>query len=284
MEAFITHRARVAASLFLLVGLLSGCSSLMGTPDGDQVICPSMDLPANQQPFDTLARRQLQSLIDRNNDAFRTTAENPAFVRLNDHGDAWQGNVEQSSWACVLDKRTNLIWEVKTDTPSLRGQQWTYSWYEPALTGAHNYAGKANGGKCYSESYIKSSCDTQAYVAAVNAVKLCGHSDWRLPNNAELRTLLDRNENCPGECVDLQVFPNTAKGGYWTSSQFGEHICYAWGVDFELGDASGANKNTPLFVRLVRGKWHAPVDENASVDKNVPFDNSDHRSPLDAPL
>ncbi len=278
MGAFITRRARVVASLFLLAGLLSGCSSLMGTPDDKPVMCPSMDLPANQQPFDTLARRQLQSLIDRNINTPGTAAENQIFVRLNDHGDAWQGNDAAAPWACVRDKRTNLVWEVKTDDPSLRGQQWTYSWYEPASVGAQDYAGKANGGKCYSESYIKSACDTQAYVAAINAVGLCGYSDWRLPSNVELHTLLDRNENCPGTCIDLRAFPNTAKGGYWSSSQFGEYTCYAWGVDFELGDASGANKNTPLFVRLVRGKWNVPVDEKA------PAGDSNNSSPLDAPL
>ncbi len=94
---------------------------------------------------------------------------------------------------------------------------------------------------------------------AVNATRLCGHDDWRLPQAFELHSLLEPRKNCPGTCIDQGYFPNTASGGYWSSSPFDGFACHAWGIYFELGDASGANKNTPLHVRLVRGKWLIPA-------------------------
>lgn len=265
----ITRMARPTCMSLLATGL-SGCAYFTESVDEDQVHCPAVNLPHNHQPFDFTARKRLQRLIDRDSDANDGPAKGVTFIRLNEQGipltsrqaiydsEPWARDYSAVPWACVKDERTSLIWEVKKYDPSLRGRQWTYTWYEPALIGQHNYAGRANGGVCHEGS----ACDTEAYVAAVNATKLCGFDDWRLPSNVEFQTLLDRNKNCPGTCINQQFFPNTARGGYWSSSQFGSFMCYAWGVDFELGDVSGANKNTPLSVRLVRGKWRVPTDDS----------------------
>lgn len=262
MVEALAHRVRPVFLSLLAVGL-SGCA-LFTDPAGDeQAPCPTAKLPENRQPFDFVARKSLQKLVERNANSDKGDTDKNRFVRLGEQGTplsqqqakydsaAWARDDSKVPWACVKDNRTGLSWEVKRNDLSLQDRHWTYTWYDASLTDGREYAGQANGGKCLGGS----GCDTQAYVDAVNARGLCGHDDWRLPQAFELATLLDRRIDCPGSCIDQRYFPNTVKGGYWTSSPFDEFICYAWAVDFELGDTTGAHKNTPLHVRLVRGNW-----------------------------
>ncbi len=255
------------AGLALLMAGLSGCAGFTSAVDDEQARCPDVTPPDHPQPFDAAARRQLQRLTAHSADN-ETVPKNTAFIRLDEQGIALANPhpvYDREPWACVTDKRTALTWEVKTNDRSLRDTHWTYTWYAPSLAGAYGYAGKADGGNCLEDPSLENrlpdavSCDTQAYVDAVNATRLCGHDDWRLPQAFELHSLLEPGKNCPGTCIDQGYFPNTASGGYWSSSPFDGFACYAWGVDFELGGASGANKNTPLHVRLVRGKWLIPA-------------------------
>ncbi len=260
---WISRPLKPAISYALLTTVfLSGCTSLSGVNDGNLSKCPVTDLTKNHQPFDASARKVLEKLINSGTNIRKGLVDDTAFVRLRKQGTPLASQEEYNSapgakahstspWACVKDTRTDLIWEVKTNDQLLRDKHWTYTWYQPTLVDKADYAGRAHGGTCFEGN----GCDTQAYVAAVNAEKLCGYDDWRLPRIFELHTLLNATENCPGTCIDQRYFPNAAKGGYWSASPFEEFICYAWGVDFELGDASGAHKNTPLFIRLVRGKW-----------------------------
>jgi len=269
MDESLMHMAKATITYSLLAVVLSGCAYFTATED-DATRCQVGDLPNNRQPFDFSARKHLQRLIDRDSDSNEGPAKSAAFVRLDEQGvpltsqqaiydsEPWAKDYSTVPWACVRDNRTGLTWEVKTNDLSLRDMHWTYTWYESPQAGKDGYTGKANGGKCPEGS----TCDTQAYVAAINAEKLCGHDDWRLPHVFELHTLLNRTDNCPGTCIDPRYFPNTAKGGYWSSSSFEEFICYAWAVDFELGDASGAHKNTPLSIRLVRGKWLTSINNS----------------------
>ena len=238
----------------LAIALLSGCTSLSGVNDDNLTMCPVTDSAKNHQPFDASARKVLQKLILSSTNTSKGSMDDTALVRLSKQGTPLTGQHEDydsAPWACVKDTRTDLTWEVKTNDQSLGDKHWAYTWYEPALVDKTGYAGKAHGGTCFEDN----GCDTQAYIVAVNAEKLCGYDDWRLPRIFELHTLLNAKENCPGTCIDQRYFPNAAKGGYWSASPFEEFICYAWGVNFELGGASGAHKNTPLFIRLVRGKW-----------------------------
>lgn len=257
MDGFLTHKARPTILFFLLAMVLPGCASFTATKDDERVDCPATDPPGTHQPFDSAAQKRLQQLIGRG--ANRDTTENSAFVRLDEYGSPSRSrDYDAVPWACVKDLRTGLVWEVKSNDESLHDRRWSYTWHEPTQVGRRSYTGKPNGGKCLGGNI----CDTQAYVTAVNAEKLCGHNDWRLPRIFELHTLLNRKDNCPGTCIDPQYFPNAAKGGYWSSSPFKRYICYAWGVDFKLGSASGAYKNTPLFIRLVRGKWLTSISDS----------------------
>jgi hypothetical protein len=83
-----------------------------------------------------------------------------------------------TSYACVRDNKNALMWEVKTDDGGLRDKDWTYK----QGTGG-TIPGVAGSADNQCEGIA--SCDTTAYVAAVQATKLCGKSDWRLPTLAD---------------------------------------------------------------------------------------------------
>jgi hypothetical protein len=83
----------------------------------------------------------------------------------------------------------------------------------------------------------------------------CGpglHSDWRIPTNAELQTIL---APCPGggaPCID-PIFGPTAAAGYWSSTSNVAPLL-AWGVNFFVnGSTSAGDKTSFIYARAVRG-------------------------------
>jgi hypothetical protein len=81
--------------------------------------------------------------------------------------------VPTSTPSCVKDNITNLIWEVKTSS-GLQSSGHAYRW------------GSTTGGSSCGGSV--SPCNTDAYIAALNAANVCGETanDWRLPTRREL--------------------------------------------------------------------------------------------------
>jgi hypothetical protein len=79
-----------------------------------------------------------------------------------------------------------------------------------------------------------------------------GHTDWRLPNINELRSIVE--EQCYGPAINLAVFPNDPSSVVWSSSPYASYSNYAWIVYFHDGYA---NLNSPrdlnYAVRLVCG-------------------------------
>ena len=81
-------------------------------------------------------------------------------------------------------------------------------------------------------------------------LSLAGFSDWRLPNNDELKTILTESEGSAG-CFWKEGLKGKCSW-YWTSLSAAGDTGYAWCVDFRYGILSSYYKDDTLSVRCVR--------------------------------
>jgi len=155
-----------------------------------------------------------------------------------------------NDWACTYDRVTGLMWEVKTATPGVRYMYHTYTWYSTDASNNVGLEGVANGGSCA----ISGTCDTEGFASSVNAVGLCGHTDWRVPHVKELESLIDFGSTFPP--FDSTFFPNTVGSNYWSITPYTANTNYAWAVSFDLATSSYGSYNSARgnlqFIRLVR--------------------------------
>jgi hypothetical protein len=174
-------------------------------------------------------------------------ADDSAFVALDAKGKKTKPQAGARPHACVLDNASGLVWQVKTDDNGPHDKDWIYSWYDKTLEDKGVPVGYPDSGRCSA----KGRCDTQAYVADTNKRGLCGFRDWRLPTAAELEGLL--RPEAPGVKIDVQFFPNTPAGYFWTSDYVPTEVGGAMLVSFELSMSLLGNSASGGYVRLVRG-------------------------------
>jgi hypothetical protein len=164
------------------------------------------------------------------------------LIKISATGEALPSKAK--AWACVRDKVTGLMWEVKTNDRGLHDKDWRYSWYEPDASKNGGWVGLQNNGHCKA-----SRCDTHAYVRAVNKAGWCGHRDWRLPARRELTSIVNLNHRA----LDTAYFPNSPHFWYWSSSPVAHDSSAAWFVGFDDGHDDWGYKDDDYYVRLVRG-------------------------------
>ncbi len=159
--------------------------------------------------------------------------------------------VNPADWGCTRDNATGLMWEVKTAAGSgnSRDASWTYTWYDStAPVGARGVIGDT---LTCGNTLGGANCNTENYVAAINATGLCGHSDWRLPTPRELLSIVHRGR--VGPAIDPVYFPNTTTDRHWSSTTTAADADLAWNVGFNDGDVGLDDKINFVSVRLVRG-------------------------------
>lgn len=150
-----------------------------------------------------------------------------------------------TSWSCVKDNFTGLIWEVKT-TSGLHDWHKTFTNYDSTAAGQ---TGLGDGKP--TQAQIDSIANSVGFKNAVNTAGLCGASDWRLPTVLELMSIVDYGV-APGSAIDANWFPNTFADYYWSSSpNMGPG--HAWYVHFGAGVVSTYTRYNVMDVRLVRG-------------------------------
>jgi hypothetical protein len=153
-----------------------------------------------------------------------------------------------TDWACTRDNVTGLIWEVKT-TSGLRSQSHIYSWYSSNAATNAGDVGTVSGGTCFAVGR----CDTEKFVADVNAVGLCGAIDWRMPGVDDLVSITDIGRISPA--IDPSYFSNTPVSGFWSgqaSTYDAFNLSNAMLVNFDYGYTDFSVKSDAVHVRLVR--------------------------------
>ncbi len=89
-------------------------------------------------------------------------------------------------------------------------------------------------------------------VARLNAARLLGHADWRLPNRRELRSLVShqtRRPVLPRPHPFINVFPSW----YWSSTTAVISPAHAWYVDMGGGRLFYGGKDQSFLLWPVRG-------------------------------
>jgi len=117
-----------------------------------------------------------------------------------------------------------------------------------------------------------------------------GHSDWRLPNVAELETLIDIASAAESPS-DTFAFPGASPSAhYWTSTTYAAELppIHAWRVNITFGNVDTAEKTELHQVRLVRGggPWAAfdalaapPTPGNPTPGQPTPVPTLGHAAP-----
>lgn len=180
------------------------------------------------------------------------------FTKISNAGNALAANAAlgpaANDWACTRDNVTGLLWEVKTSNPSspgLRDVLNTYTWYN---TNAANNGGDAGStGNTTSCNGTLAACNTQDYVAAVNASNLCGRSDWRLPDYKDAFTIFNAQTlgNTTPAPFDPTYFLNRGTSMFTSNTLLQQpnsvFFLTAGGMDFT------SKTSVPRQVRLVAG-------------------------------
>ena len=172
-----------------------------------------------------------------------------SFTKLDSSGNELAASA--SSWSCVLDNVTGLIWEVKTDDGGLRDKDNKYEWGGITAIGRDHNDRQGN----YYDDWnpLVDAANTE------NGTGLCGYTDWRVPTLVELMSLSDyghimRNGHSNGPSLDERYFPNTSTSPYFSATPGvnDSSDSKAWIVQFSNTGTSVSNRHSAQYVRLVR--------------------------------
>jgi hypothetical protein len=162
---------------------------------------------------------------------------------------------------CITDKLTGLMWPKNGIIGFSNGADP----YTPLATPELNNTDATHSLVKWSSS--GSTNEVFAAIANLNnaTTKLCGYSDWRLPNKVELKSMINYGAANPATWLmygtgssgslacDGACFANVQANRYWSSSTFASNTSVAWVVNFSYGYVGASNKASVNYVWPVRG-------------------------------
>jgi hypothetical protein len=160
------------------------------------------------------------------------TIQSSGYIKIDKDG----GELSDSAnkWSCVKDKKTELIWEVKTDDGGIHDKDNRYRW---------GGVGAPRDGTRY--GYYD---DWNPLVNGSNDETLCGQSGWRVPAIDELSALVVTGKGHP--TINTNYFPNAPAAVLWSSSSFEK--LRATRLNFYNGAVMRSSlRNSSDHVRLV---------------------------------
>jgi len=143
-------------------------------------------------------------------------------------------------WKCVKDQKTSLIWQIHSYDETLLDGKCSFSWFV-------NNVGFSDRGSCFTKT---SKSDTQDIIDYANKIRLCGHTNWRLPTLKELQSLVYTKGLYSEPKTEVDFFPRAKKDIYW-SSDINSSITGAKVIDFKTGKVYDLSLENVARVRLV---------------------------------
>jgi hypothetical protein len=132
----------------------------------------------------------------------------------------------------VTDNNTGLMWQKQDDGN-------TYNWYQAAGV--------------YDVTYNSSSKNV------CGELRIGNYSDWRLPSNKELMSIVDYSIPYPGPTVN-PIFADTKQSFYWSSIVIAFNSAAEWDVSFSDGYVGNHYKYYGNYVRCVRDVQHPTLN------------------------
>ena len=101
----------------------------------------------------------------------------------------------------------------------------------------------------WQDNAVGSTMTWEDAITHCEELSLGGHSDWRLPNINELKSIVDRSKDYP---AIVNGFENTSSNYYWSSTTNENFKNRAWLVGFGGGYVNYYGKDYNYYVRCVR--------------------------------
>lgn len=163
---------------------------------------------------------------------------------------------DAQKWLCVQDKKTKLIWEVKTvDASSPHFWDKKYRWGGETVDKSAIAMDGVNMGE-KSEYSLEGDyfSDWNSLIEHSNQEQLCGKNNWRIPSIEELEGIKNQTKsssvNGSGPYIDGHYFPHV-NFGYWSSTAVSNYENYAWGIFYSYGRSEGKYRGDMMHVMLV---------------------------------
>ena len=148
-------------------------------------------------------------------------------------------------WSCIEDNHTGLVWEIKdSNSASLNHRDHLYVWHDPDTTRNGGFSGDTSITQCGDAT-----CDTHAFVEAMNEQRWCGIDHWRLPTTSELLSIVVTDHLVL--VADKHYFPDAQPSHYWSNQSYAPDNTKAWYAYLSDGSVAHTLKSQPMYVRLV---------------------------------
>ncbi len=102
----------------------------------------------------------------------------------------------------------------------------------------------------FQDDTVGSKMTWESAISYCENLTLSGHSDWRLPNINELKSIIDRSGNQPHIVYGFQK--TSYDYPYWSSTSYEIDEFNAWYVNFDEGSVYYDLKAYNYYVRCVR--------------------------------
>lgn len=109
-----------------------------------------------------------------------------------------------------------------------------------------------NGSTCEGQTLTYDWRSANAAIDELNAKKIGGHKNWRLPSVTELQGIVE--SQCFKPAINLDAFPYSPESGFWTKTEAPGIKPRAMIVHFIHGQDYVANKNQSWRVRPIADK------------------------------